>query len=143
MLFLLPDGGFGETRRGRVSDLCYVRTQQRARTALMSFMWLTIPKLQHLAFSFSLAFSTDICYNYQKAIREEHSPPMNKFTYDHDFHIHSRLSSCSHDPEQSPEQILRYAEKENLKIIKLEEERSALLLREAELDRKIATECAI
>ena len=44
---------------------------------------------------------------------------MNKFTYDHDFHIHSRLSSCSHDPEQSPEQILRYAEREGLKTIVL------------------------
>ena len=44
---------------------------------------------------------------------------MNKFTYDHDFHIHSRLSSCSHDPEQSPEQILRYAQKEGLKTIVL------------------------
>ena len=42
---------------------------------------------------------------------------MKKYTFDHDFHIHSRLSSCSHDPEQSPEQILRYAEKEGLHTI--------------------------
>ncbi|MBQ2242147.1 MAG: PHP domain-containing protein [Clostridia bacterium] len=44
---------------------------------------------------------------------------MNKFTYDHDFHIHSRLSSCSHDPEQSPEQILDYAKREGLSTIVL------------------------
>jgi len=42
---------------------------------------------------------------------------MTKYIFDHDFHIHSRLSSCSHDPEQSPEQILRYAEKEGLHTI--------------------------
>lgn len=42
---------------------------------------------------------------------------MGKYIFDHDFHIHSRLSSCSHDPEQSPEQILRYAEREGLHTI--------------------------
>ena len=33
-----------------------------------------------------------------------------KFTFDHDLHIHSRLSLCSRDEKQSPENILRYAE---------------------------------
>ena len=32
-----------------------------------------------------------------------------KFIVDHDMHIHSHLSSCSQDPEQTPERILRYA----------------------------------
>lgn len=32
-----------------------------------------------------------------------------KYIADHDIHIHSRLSSCSHDPEQTPEVILNYA----------------------------------
>lgn len=31
-----------------------------------------------------------------------------KYQIDHDLHIHSFLSPCSHDPEQSPENILRY-----------------------------------
>lgn len=44
---------------------------------------------------------------------------MKRFTYDHDLHIHSRLSSCSHDPEQSPEQILDYAKREGLSTIVL------------------------
>ncbi len=35
-----------------------------------------------------------------------------KFQIDHDYHIHSQLSSCSNDPEQTPERILQYA-KEN------------------------------
>ena len=34
------------------------------------------------------------------------------FPIDHDLHIHTRLSFCSKDPEQTPERILRYA-KEN------------------------------
>ena len=33
-----------------------------------------------------------------------------KYKIDHDYHIHSRLSSCSTDPEQTPERILRYGE---------------------------------
>ena len=33
-----------------------------------------------------------------------------KFQIDHDLHIHSRLSFCSDDPEQTPEAILRYGE---------------------------------
>ena len=32
-----------------------------------------------------------------------------RYVADHDIHIHSRLSSCSHDPEQTPEVILNYA----------------------------------
>lgn len=35
-----------------------------------------------------------------------------RYTIDHDYHIHSCLSSCSGDPEQSNERILEYA-KEN------------------------------
>ena len=35
---------------------------------------------------------------------------MTKYTPDHDLHIHSYLSSCSRDPKQTPEAILRYAE---------------------------------
>lgn len=35
-----------------------------------------------------------------------------KYQVDHDFHIHSQLSSCSRDPEQTTARILRYA-KEN------------------------------
>ena len=40
-----------------------------------------------------------------------------KFVYDNDLHIHSKLSSCSNDPEQSNERILRYAEENGLKTI--------------------------
>lgn len=36
------------------------------------------------------------------------------FTVDHDFHIHSRLSSCSGDPLQSAERLLTYAEENHL-----------------------------
>ncbi|MCQ2428282.1 MAG: PHP domain-containing protein [Clostridia bacterium] len=32
-----------------------------------------------------------------------------KYTVDHDYHIHSYLSSCSRDPEQTAERILAYA----------------------------------
>lgn len=35
-----------------------------------------------------------------------------RFRFDHDYHVHSGLSSCSNDPEQTPERILAYA-KEN------------------------------
>ena len=35
---------------------------------------------------------------------------MSAFVIDHDYHIHSQLSSCSRDPEQTPERILKYAE---------------------------------
>ena len=33
-----------------------------------------------------------------------------RYKIDHDLHIHSFISSCSHDPEQTSERILRYAE---------------------------------
>lgn len=42
-----------------------------------------------------------------------------KYVFDHDFHIHSELSSCSRDPEQSPARILKYAEDEGLHTIVL------------------------
>lgn len=35
-----------------------------------------------------------------------------RYVADHDFHIHSTVSPCCHDPEQTPEAILHYA-KEN------------------------------
>ena len=40
-----------------------------------------------------------------------------KFKIDHDYHIHSMLSSCSNDPEQSAERILQYAKDAGLKRI--------------------------
>ena len=40
-----------------------------------------------------------------------------KFTYDHDLHIHSHISSCSSDPKQSNEAILSYAKKNGLKTV--------------------------
>ena len=40
-----------------------------------------------------------------------------KFQIDHDYHIHSNLSPCAKDPEQTPQGILRYAEKNGLKQI--------------------------
>jgi len=40
-----------------------------------------------------------------------------KYIYDHDLHIHTRLSACSGDPEQTPENILRFAETAGLKKI--------------------------
>lgn len=40
-----------------------------------------------------------------------------KYVVDNDLHIHSRLSLCSHDPEQTPEAILKYAEDNNLKTV--------------------------
>lgn len=42
-----------------------------------------------------------------------------KYVIDHDYHIHSSLSLCSHDPEQLPERILNYALKHGLKRIVL------------------------
>ena len=39
-----------------------------------------------------------------------------KFKFDQDYHIHSRLSSCSRDPEQSAERILEYAKENGLKL---------------------------
>lgn len=40
-----------------------------------------------------------------------------KFIIDHDMHIHSRLSSCSTDPEQTPKKMLEYAKERGLKRI--------------------------
>jgi histidinol phosphatase-like PHP family hydrolase len=40
-----------------------------------------------------------------------------KFHVDHDYHIHSQLSSCSRHPEQRPERILQYAKENGLKRI--------------------------
>ena len=40
-----------------------------------------------------------------------------KFTFDHDLHIHSWISDCSQDPEQTPERILAYAKENGLKTV--------------------------
>lgn len=40
-----------------------------------------------------------------------------KFKIDHDYHLHSFLSSCSRDPEQTPERILSYARENGLSQI--------------------------
>ena len=40
-----------------------------------------------------------------------------KFKFDHDYHIHSKISSCSNDPEQTAERILQYACDNNLREI--------------------------
>ena len=40
-----------------------------------------------------------------------------RYVIDHDYHIHSTLSSCCKDPEQMPEAILRYGETNGLKDI--------------------------
>ena len=40
-----------------------------------------------------------------------------RYIFDNDLHIHSELSLCSNDPEQSAEAILRYAEDNSLKTI--------------------------
>jgi histidinol phosphatase-like PHP family hydrolase len=40
-----------------------------------------------------------------------------KFIYDHDLHIHSRISSCSGDPKQTNEAILSYAKENGLKTV--------------------------
>lgn len=40
-----------------------------------------------------------------------------RFAIDHDYHIHSQLSKCSSDPEQTPERILQYAKEFGLKKI--------------------------
>lgn len=42
---------------------------------------------------------------------------MMKYVYDHDYHIHSWISDCSRDPEQTPERILRYAQENRLREI--------------------------
>lgn len=40
-----------------------------------------------------------------------------KYIFDNDLHIHSKISSCSDDPEQTNERILRYAIDNNLRTI--------------------------
>lgn len=40
-----------------------------------------------------------------------------KFKVDHDLHIHSYLSSCSNNPEQNPERILKYAKENGLNTV--------------------------
>ena len=40
-----------------------------------------------------------------------------KYIFDNDLHIHSEISCCSGDPEQTPERILNYAEKNGLKTV--------------------------
>ncbi len=40
-----------------------------------------------------------------------------KYILDNDMHIHSKLSSCSNDPEQSNERILEYAKENGLKTV--------------------------
>lgn len=40
-----------------------------------------------------------------------------RYIVDHDYHIHSKISSCSNDPEQTNERILQYAEENRLKRI--------------------------
>ncbi len=40
-----------------------------------------------------------------------------RYKFDHDYHIHSHLSSCSKDPEQTPERILQYAKENSLSSI--------------------------
>ena len=42
-----------------------------------------------------------------------------RYTVDHDYHIHSCLSTCSRDPGQTSERILRYAEENGLRKIVL------------------------
>ena len=40
-----------------------------------------------------------------------------RYVYDHDYHIHSSLSTCSNDEEQSAARILKYALDNSLKQI--------------------------
>lgn len=40
-----------------------------------------------------------------------------KYQIDNDLHIHSRLSSCSNDPEQTPQKILQSALERGLKVV--------------------------
>ena len=40
-----------------------------------------------------------------------------KYVIDHDYHIHSQLSSCSRHPEQTPTRILQYAKENALSTI--------------------------
>ncbi len=40
-----------------------------------------------------------------------------RYIIDHDLHIHTRLSYCSNDPQQTPEAILRYGEENGLRTL--------------------------
>ena len=40
-----------------------------------------------------------------------------RYQLDHDLHLHSQLSLCSDDPAQTPEALLRYAQKNGLSTI--------------------------
>lgn len=40
-----------------------------------------------------------------------------KYVIDHDYHIHSKISQCSSNPEQIPENILAYAREKGLKRV--------------------------
>ena len=40
-----------------------------------------------------------------------------RYVLDHDFHVHTQLSPCSDDPEQTPERILQYAKELDLKTV--------------------------
>ena len=40
-----------------------------------------------------------------------------RFIYDHDLHIHSRISPCGGDPNQTPQRILQYAVDNGLKTV--------------------------
>ena len=40
-----------------------------------------------------------------------------RYKIDHDIHIHSQISDCSSDPEQTPERILQYAREEGLTTV--------------------------
>lgn len=42
-----------------------------------------------------------------------------KYVLDHDYHIHSMISQCSGDPEQTAERILKYAKERGFKSIAL------------------------
>ena len=49
------------------------------------------------------------------------------YQIDHDLHIHSRISSCSGDPGQTSERILRYAEENGYNIVCAEEKTDNVL----------------
>ena len=40
-----------------------------------------------------------------------------KYVIDHDYHLHSQISQCSSNPEQTPENILKYAKEHGLRRI--------------------------
>ena len=52
-----------------------------------------------------------------KALLCQNQEVYMRYAFDHDYHIHSYLSSCSKDPEQTAERILAYAEENGLKSI--------------------------